>query len=215
MPVDTSAMMQAGLSAVVVAACVGAATLAYKKIAKWLRNKTDDYNRIRDAVLGAPENSGLIAGHVELKAHIEDIRKELRTNGGASLKDLVLDSHNNSQLLLGLFQAAGNHDHKVAHIRTDSQGMLVWASRIYSLWLGRPMQELTGLRWLTLVHTHDRFRLRKEWDSVVLDGRSLDMQFRIWINPDKTYTLVRCTTDPVFGSNNKILGWYGSITRVG
>jgi PAS domain-containing protein len=191
-----------------------------QRVYKWFKAKREGYEKVHTTLFGTLENPGLIDRYTELVQHnqimetdIRSIRDEVRTNGGQSLKDTVNKINDTLQYIEGTLRVRIDRDLDVAHIKMDPYGMVIWASRSYALWLGRPTSELKDLRWMSYIHTHDRVVVRQEWDQALLDKRSIDLEFRLWFDPESTYYWVRCLVDPMFSVSGKLLGWYGTFTR--
>lgn len=99
------------------------------------------------------------------------VKKELRTNGGQSLKDTVrrlemyvLNNEAKSRILLNqsdipVFEAEPDND--TGTVKT------VWVNRAYSRAFGMGVSEIQAGAWSDIIHDHDRKRVEKEWSDAV------------------------------------------------
>lgn len=221
LPADLSTWISDLIKPVIILATGSFLTWIGQRIYKWSQNLLNRYQQLHDVVLGTYDKPGLSTRYEQLastneiiKADLRSIRDEVRTNGGNSLKDTVIQINDTLQYMNGTLRVRIDREEGEAHIKMDPSGKVIWASRSYSLWLGRPISDLRDLRWMTYVHPYDRLTVRQEWDQSLTDRRSIDIEFRLWFDPENAYRWVRCLVDPIFGTHDNLLGWYGTLSRL-
>lgn len=133
------------------------------------------------------------------------VRKELRTNGGQSLKDVVrrlerfvLNNEAKARILLDqsnvpTFEAEPN---KAGHIRTT------WVNKAYSRAFGLGVSEIQAGKWTQQIHVDDRDRVAAEWEKAVSAKRDFFCEWRfespsgrwLWCTCRAYPTLLPCGT---------------------
>lgn len=150
---------------------------------------------------------------------LDEIRAELKPNGGSSLRDAVnkIDKRTrNMEIAITTLQASHEALTEVVDVpffRADSQGSTIYCSSALCRLAGMTSpREYMGINWLTFVHPDDLEHVKSNWLSAVNDGRIYIGSFRI-VNPynGKSYEITEKAT-PVRDDQNHILGWEGVIT---
>ena len=139
------------------------------------------------------------------------ISKELRPNGGTSLRDTV-DLIDARQILQIERLKAISFDAPVGLKEFSPRGELIWCNRTYLRMVQRDYTELMGYGWINSVFLADRDRVRREWDEVVREGRNYETSYREVTPEGKTFTIaVRAT---VMRSNLKVIGFMKTVMVV-
>jgi PAS domain S-box-containing protein len=77
----------------------------------------------------------------------------------------------------------------------------------------RLLSDVVGWKWLDLVHTEDRERVRKKWRHSVETGEMYVNEFRI-LNAAGSYRCVICRAVPIPGPDGKVREWIGSVADI-
>jgi transcriptional regulator with PAS, ATPase and Fis domain len=135
----------------------GMFTLAWKKIAKPLIKlcKSQDF----------------------FMESVEEIRKELKTNGGSSLKDAIIDMKatchriEKRQKVIEQRTKAALHYSEAALFETDTSGRLIWSNANFCKYVKDNPSNVTGFDWLSMIKEDERDELLNEFLSCVKMNR--------------------------------------------
>jgi hypothetical protein len=119
------------------------------------------------------------------KESVEEIRKELQTNGGSSLKDAIIDMKDTvhridkSQKIIVQRTKAALHYSSMALFETDSEGRLVWSNAnlceltktITTNWSRTAGYMIEGFDWINLFDENDREDVLSEFKSCLSMNR--------------------------------------------
>ncbi len=118
-------------------------------------------------------------------ASVEEIKKELCTNGGSSLKDAIIDMKDTvnridkSQKIIVQRTKAALHYSNMALFETDSEGRLIWSNAnlceltktITTSWSRTAGYIIEGFDWINLFDEHDREDVLSEFKSCLSMNR--------------------------------------------
>lgn len=114
----------------------------------------------------------------DIFAHsIENIQKELSTNGGNSLKDAVVDLKNtcnrieNTQKIMEQRTKAALHYSNIALFETDNQGRLIWTNNKFYELTSNSINDVDGYDWLSYIEESDRKSFLTEFKSCLSMNR--------------------------------------------
>jgi PAS domain S-box-containing protein len=102
---------------------------------------------------------------------IEDIKKELTTNGGNSLKDTILDLKGTckrietTQKIMEQRTKAALHYSNVALFETDSQGRLIWTNNKFYELTSNNITSVDGYDWISYIEEEEREDFLQEFKS--------------------------------------------------
>lgn len=142
--------------------------------------------------------------------HVETVAKELRSNGGGSLRDQVVAIRGTVELLEAR-QRAVSHAIPAAIFETDGAGgWKFWNAALEDL-MGVPPSDLVGPNWKNLIHVDDRGPFLREWSAAIRDGagRAFDGECRMATS--NGIKRVKLHQRPMFGGNGERLGWSGQV----
>lgn len=111
------------------------------------------------------------------KESVEEIRKELKTNGGSSLKDAIIDMRNTvhridkRQKIIEQRTKAALHYSNEALFETDIAGRLVWSNAHFCKYVKDNPANMTGFDWLSMIKEEERDELLNEFLSCVKMNR--------------------------------------------
>lgn len=133
----------------------------------------------------------------DIFAHsIENIQKELSTNGGNSLKDAVVDLKNtcnrieNTQKIMEQRTKAALHYSNIALFETDNQGRLIWTNNKFYELTSSSVNDVDGYDWLSYIEESDR--------------KSFLIEFKSCLNMNRKFVKVTRNCD---GNQIKLIGF--------
>lgn len=107
------------------------------------------------------------------KESVEEIRKELQTNGGSSLKDAIIDMKDTvhridrRQKIIEQRTKAALHYSNEALFETDMAGRLVWSNAHFCKYVKDNPNDISGFDWLAMIKEDERDELLKEFLSCI------------------------------------------------
>tara|TARA_B100001094_G_scaffold314841_1_gene354128 strand:- start:5544 stop:6134 length:591 start_codon:yes stop_codon:yes gene_type:complete len=107
------------------------------------------------------------------KESVEEIRKELQTNGGSSLKDAIIDMKDTvnridrRQKIIEQRTKAALHYSNEALFETDISGRLVWSNVHFCKYVKDNPNDISGFDWLATIKEDERDELLKEFISCI------------------------------------------------
>ncbi len=160
------------------------------------------------------------------KMHAE-IQKELKPNGGTSIKDVInvlatkMDTVVDNTMFLTnqanrmeARQQSLLNTVEIPKFETDPSGDCIFVNKAYLNLIGRPFDEIQGKGWVNVIHPDDRIRVQVEWKNAIVDNRNFDMEFRI-IDRDRQVYRVYCEATPISGASNGYSGSYERVEKLG
>lgn len=188
---------------------VGAAGAFYRFwLRKYVRTAIDRRKLMLANIAKIPN---VVAALEEVNAKLEDVSKELKTNGGRSLRDevrlIATKSAINEQRIRALLQS---HTAE-AIFESNAAGEWVWANRTLINLTGRSTEEMYGNGWKNLVLPADRAAVVEEWRFSVRDNRECIVKFRL-ATRDGSGRMVTLTSMPWRSSGeSNVIGYFGII----
>lgn len=143
-----------------------------------------------------------------LRAEIKEIAKELRTNGGTSLRDVINRLEEQGQETRALVVAGMDRDRHPL-FQADGHGRYAWVNVAYLTLTGRQKADVLSYGWINVVHPADRERVRAQWFSAVKENRSFEEQYRV-LGLDGELHRVVCYAYPTV-VNGEVKGWIGHL----
>ncbi|NBO99248.1 MAG: hypothetical protein EBU90_03855 [Proteobacteria bacterium] len=113
----------------------------------------------------------LLNNQDSFKESFETIRKELTTNGGNSLKDVVIDLKSTCgrietrQKIIEQRTKAALHYSQAALFETDHDGRLVWSNVNFCEFMKSMSANIEGYDWLNCIDEDDRQSVLQEFQS--------------------------------------------------
>lgn len=159
-----------------------------------------------------------------LSATITDIKNELKTNGGNSIKDIVIKLQKDIHLSLNnhthgisrnriIFKFLGfSHNHNGLGIyETDNMGKCTYVTSRYCEITGLTESQALQHGWIECIHPDDRSKVNREFMESIQEGRLFNMTFRIRnILTNHIHTVIGHAF-PI-SNNTEICGYIGSIS---
>lgn len=137
----------------------------------------------------------LINGHEETLKTISDIKAELSTNGGNSIKDAIIDLRKtchrieSHQKIIEQRTKATLHYSNIPLFETDKYGRLIW-SNVHICKFVNSNTTLEGYDWLNIITEEDREEVLNEFKSCLNMSRKFTKQ-----------------TQSISGKNIRMLGY--------
>jgi PAS domain S-box-containing protein len=146
------------------AAFVAVGGLAWK-LWRWLAPRWPAlWDNIRKRTLGY--KLGLVSQVVN------DIRKEVKPNGGSSLRDAVEDSRRISLDNRAALRAMADSTED-GHVDVQANGQWEWANAALCRWLRTGENRLLGWGWTNFIDEDERAEIRADWMQAIAERRDL------------------------------------------
>jgi PAS domain-containing protein len=111
----------------------------------------------------------------------EIVSKELKTNGGSSMKD-VLKKIEGKLTTVEFFLLSYWDSVVTPMFLTNEAGDCVWVNKSYLRLVNRSLPEVLGDGWINSVEQHEREAVRNEWDLACQEARDFDMIYNISVD---------------------------------
>lgn len=139
------------------------------------------------------------------------IRAELTTNGGGSMRDLVVATAASTTASEARSRAMLSQLH-VPFWESDSEGRCVFYSRELSMLSGWTPQDVLGRGWISTIHPADRAAVISEWDACTRDGREFVMDYA-FISPDGRRIEIHAEALTMRDGKGRVIGYVGRVAR--
>lgn len=136
------------------------------------------------------------------------IEKELKPNGGDSLRDIV-DGLRSSQMFQDRSYEAMLDLHDEPYFKSDRFGLCVWVNRAYLRLIGKSTEETRGNGWINAIHPDDRSKVFAEWRAAIDQNRNFEMEYRV-LSPGGPI-IVRADAKALRDPKGNLIGFIGSI----
>lgn len=160
----------------------------------------------------------LVKNHDVFIKSVDDLRllmeKELKTNGGNSIKDAIIDMREtcsrieNRQRIITQRTKAALHYSNVALFETDEDGRLVWSNSGLSQIVNGTTNSIEGFDWINLIKEDEREEVMDEFRSCIAMNRRFSKITQLQDN-----TQVRLLGYPYRISDSEHGGFLVSITK--
>ena len=148
----------------------------------------------------------------EVKPMIEEMRKELKTNGGSSIKDVVNSISKDTQKLTMRVEA----DYRTVQegiYECDLDGNCTFVNRYWCSLTGLVPDDALGSGWLRAVHPEDKTRVKEEWKEAVERHADFIMSYK-YLKPSGEIVKVKSHGTPLKTNKGEIVGYYGKVFEV-
>lgn len=201
-----------------VAAIVGALTPLIgwlgRKILRRLDALIDTFGVMEAKIDTVHSAQQRLASRVEtIEDKVETLGKEFKPNGGSSVRDTLDELREQLLILDGRHRARFDGD-GLATYECDAHGECTYASAAVAELFGLPAEELHGRGWLkALVTAEERIRVWGNWQAAVELKLPYEDEYVILVRGVRK--LVRTYTRCVWGSDGKVLCYFGVVREVG
>lgn len=148
----------------------------------------------------------------DVKPMIEEMRKELRTNGGSSIKDVVNSISKDTQKLTMRIEA----DYRTVQegvYECDLEGSCTFVNRYWCFLTGLVPDDALGSGWLRAIHPEDKKRVKEEWSEAVERHADFIMSYR-YVKTSGETIKVKSHGTPLKTNKGEIVGYYGRVFEV-
>ncbi len=101
----------------------------------------------------------------------------------------------------------------VGIFRLDHEGRICQVNKKWREVSGRMLSEVLGQSWDIAVHQDDLAAVRETWQMAVQERRAFKVECRFKMPAGRT-TWVFCQAEPIFGGNEELEGFIGSVTDI-
>lgn len=191
---DLEIFMQVGALA---AGAVAIITL-YKKIQPWLI-------ALLERVALMFKTGDIIKGLSTLESLVNEVRAEVKPNGGTSLRDAV-QRIEVRQVLAEQRHLAIMTDMPQGIMEANEVGEVVWVNRQIVREVGRVPEELTGLGWINMIAQEYREEVREAWLKAIEEEREFHRVITVE-TPNGITKQLQMNTVRMYDDSDTTLGW--------
>ena len=140
------------------------------------------------------------------------VEQELSTNGGGSIKDLVLETRDLTLVTRALVDDVRDHETTPLWL-ASADGRTVRVNRAFEMEFGYANAEVVGTGWIVKFIGADSDRVQKEFDVARREGRMFQSK-GMFMTSTGAVLSVRVKGVPVTDKGNRIVAWRGSVEVV-
>ena len=150
---------------------------------------------------------------------VEIISKEFKNNGGSSMRDAIDFLKKDLKeirrdMAISRQRIRTSYDvQNIGFFETDLDGKCLYVSKKWCDLSGISSKDAIGHGWRNAIAEHDRQRVIDEFSHSVEDRRDFDTIYEI-VNRDGKFTKVHGQATPVYGHDNEIVAFIGTIKIV-
>ena len=159
------------------------------------------------------ENLSKAIAHIDIIAlNLQEVSKELKPNGGGSIKDQV------RQIAIDVKTICVERDatfllSKEPMFKNDERGYCILANNALCQLYGVSQEQMLGLGWLNYIIEEDKERIKEEWINVIETGTEISSY----------YTIINQVTDEevpvkyraiINKHNGKIISAIGNVEKI-
>ena len=125
------------------------------------------------------ENLKKAISHIEvISFQLQEVSKELKPNGGGSIKDQVKQIANDIKIIR-VEKDATFYLSKEPSFKSDGKGHYTSVNYSLAQLIGVPESELLGLGWLNYIALEDKDRIWEEWENIIESGKEISLFYGI------------------------------------
>lgn len=148
----------------------------------------------------------------DMHEKLEVVIREFSTNGGTSLRDVINRIEGGVVLLEQRWRGVWNII-PVGMFETNAEGLVMFVSRAFTIWTGRPADEMLGEGWVAMVHPQDRADVQSAWNDAVIQRRFFEYRLKYIDYSGALAIPVQIRAYPMFGADSTYLGHIGVASR--
>lgn len=148
-----------------------------------------------------------------MQTQLNNILREVRPNGGSSLRDAVNGIASQVAILSGTMRARVDNDPDTGFFESSNEGFNIWVSKTYCRWLECTESELLGMGFLTFVVEDEREEVREEWKAARQEVRTYHQKVQMRSNSGRRI-FVEVFAKPVPSDVAVPLRWVGTLHRL-
>lgn len=146
----------------------------------------------------------------ELSEQISYLVKEMKLNGGHSIRD-QLTRVEEYVVMTNEIQHARMLDSDHMIFRTDREGRVEWVNRTFARTVQRLPQELVNHGWFNCLAQEERDSMMQRWENAVREGMELE-QVMLFQTPDGDQFPVTLRTYRMDNARDEMIGFLGTAT---
>lgn len=157
----------------------------------------------------------------ELIASLSDIKKQLVTNGGSSLFDLVKETKTKVDVLgsdvqrVKAWQISFSQAYKMPMWESDANGSCIRVNVAMSDLTGRSSEQMSGAAWENILPPGpERQQVWEAWNDAVTRARDFEHTYTVIHSQTKKQSRVRAVANPIMGADGKPVGFLGRLEEV-
>jgi len=157
----------------------------------------------------------------ELIASLSDIKKQLVTNGGSSLFDLVKETKTKVDVLgsdvqrVKAWQISFSQAYKMPMWESDANGSCIRVNVAMSDLTGRSSEQMSGAAWENILPPGpERQQVWEAWNDAVTRARDFEYTYTVIHSQTKKQSRVRAVANPIMGADGKPVGFLGRFEEV-
>lgn len=143
---------------------------------------------------------------------LTQVLNEVRTNGGGSLKDVVLRMDERQRFDQARSNAVMNADPR-ATFEADVDGHFLNNNAAHHDLTGFTTDDMAGDGWVNVIHRDDRSRIKDLWEEAIESQRTFSEQI-LYVRPSGREYLVNVKVTRQIDNEGTLHGWFGIVTLV-
>lgn len=150
---------------------------------------------------------------------VNALMKEVRPNGGASLRDAIDNASGKvDKLSMAVDELSATHyvrwkmAYGEASWHSDSSGRCTAANHLLCEMVDGDEVDLIGSNWKNIIHPDEQSRVFSEWNRVVVEGAQFNMKTK-YQSLSGDVIPVRLKANPII-CHDKVVGWIGTANRI-
>lgn len=147
-----------------------------------------------------------------LKGTCESISAELTTNGGKTLKDMVIDTHRKVEHIQARVKVQ-DETSKIPTFELDEKANLTFANCAFRELVNADLSELDHRKYCSRVHPDDRARFLREIGESISNLMPLDSTVRFRLD-QHNFALVHMVALPDVRPGGDLMGYFGTAAQI-
>jgi PAS domain S-box-containing protein len=175
----------------------------------------------RRVMLATKQFSRVVETHSELNSKLTDIKKQLVTNGGSSLFDLVKETKTKVEVLgsdvqrVKAWQVSFSQAYKMPMWESDEKGSCIRVNMSMTELTGRTSEQMSGSGWENVLPPGpERQQVWEAWSDAVTRARDFEHVYSVVHSQTQKRSRVRAVANPIMGADGKPVGWLGRFEEV-
>jgi PAS domain S-box-containing protein len=146
--------------------------------------------------------------HLDTK--LDEIIKELKPNGGSSIKDQL--NRLETSVSISEAQRMLLLDSVTTGIwSSDVKGRCTWVNEALRKSTGASLSDFIGTNWENVIHPEDRELVGREWERAISQKRDFNLYYRLINLATEKPVPVHGVATPAYNFNKEVIGWNGII----
>ena len=181
--------------------------ISWKAVLKPIWQKHMDKQKQQEELL---TNQTKIFIHIENMAEkILEISKELKPNGGGSIKDQIKQIANDIKTIR-IERDATFYLAKEPSFKSDGKGYYTSINYSLTQLVGVSESELLGLGWLNYIALEDKDRIWEEWENIIKSGKEISLFYGIKNPTTREVIPIKCRA-VINRDSDKVISVIGTL----